>query len=254
VITTFTSRFVSITVTDSTMKALCRLTFLLFLFVFLGCATDDDSPGISILSSNFDFSQDIQGWNYGFAEYPAGPDDSTYYELKFGYGTDPAGAKAIMLSGNNRNSTLFMFLKRKVSDLTPNTIYTLTFNVTFIPNGATEGLTATQIASEDNVFLKVGATAIEPKAVIDRDRFVMNIDKGVLDESGNDMVTVGDIHSPSGPAMPITKTNSTYTDFPLRVKSNSKGELWLIVGTDSGATGKTTLFYSKVFVTLSATK
>jgi hypothetical protein len=82
--------------------------------------------------------------------------------------------------------------------------------------------------------------------------YVMNIDKGLADESGNDMVTVGNIQSPSGTGTPTTKSNSNYTDFPFRVKSNSKGEIWLIVGTDSGSTGLTTLYYSKVYVTLSA--
>lgn len=233
------------------MNALCRSTFVALLFV-CGCAVDDDSAGISISSSNFDFSQEPHGWNYGFAEYPTGPNDSSYYELKSGYVTDPYGLKSIMVSGNNRSNALFMFVKRKVDGLNPNTVYTLTFNVTFTPNANTQGFLTTQIASEDKVFLKVGATALEPKAVIDGSLYVMNIDKGTLDESGNDMVTIGSINPPAGPGSQVTKTNATYADSPFRVKSNSKGELWLIVGTDSGSTGTTTLYYSKISVTFSA--
>jgi hypothetical protein len=80
----------------------------------------------------------------------------------------------------------------------------------------------------------------------------MNIDKGSLNESGNDMIAIGNIATPSGSYTQITRTNSTNLNSPFRVKSNSRGEIWLIVGTDSGSSGKTTLYYSKINLTLSA--
>jgi hypothetical protein len=230
------------------MKAMCRLTFFAILMILVSCDANQDTAGISIFSSNFDFSQDSHGWDHGFAEYPTGPDDSTYYELKYAYVAEPAGTNSIMLSGNNRDSELFMYVKRKLDGLSPNTVYTLTFNVSLYSN-ATQGLVGS-VAPGENVFLKVGATTIEPKSVIDGNRFVMNIDKGAQSESGNDMVTIGNILSPSGTSQ-ITRTNSSYIDSPVRVKSNSRGEIWLIVGTDSGAQGTTTLYYTKIYITLS---
>ncbi|HEY0742816.1 MAG TPA: hypothetical protein VGD40_15205 [Chryseosolibacter sp.] len=209
--------------------------------------SESESPGISIFTQNFDFTDDQHGWQHGFAEYPAGPTDSTYYELKYGYVPEPTGTNSIMLSGNNRADALFMYIKRKLGGLSPNTEYILTFNVTFFPNPEED-----LVASTQNVFVKAGATALEPKSVIDRDRFVMNIDKGVSSESGDDMIALGDITTPSGTYAQVTRTNSTYNNPPFKVRSNSRGEIWLIVGTDSGATGKTTLYYSKIFVTLSA--
>ncbi len=230
------------------MKAMGRLPILAFLLVFAGCMSDADTSGITIFSQNFDFSADQHDWQHGFSEYPAGPDDSTFYELKYGYVVEPTGTtKSIMLSGNNRSTNLFMYLKRKLDGLAPNTLYTLTFNVSLFSDAD-----ATLVAPTDNVFLKVGATGIEPKSVIDKDRYVMNIDKGVQSESGDDMITIGNVATPTGTYSQITRTNSANLNSPFEVKTNSRGEIWLIVGTDSGATGKTTLYYSKIFVTLSA--
>jgi hypothetical protein len=246
VLTTFNGRFVSIYLI--VMKALCRLSFFAVLTVLSGCMSDADSPAISIFSQNFDFSAEQHGWQHGFAEYP--PKDSTAYELKYAYVVEPTGTNSIMLSGNNRSTNLFMYLKRKLDGLTPNTTYTLTFNVSLFSNGEA-GLVGTSAPSE-SVYLKVGATGIEPKSVIDRTQFVMNIDKGDAGESGDDMITIGNVSTPSGVYSQITRTNSTNMDAPFQVKSNSRGEIWLIVGTDSGSTGITTLYYSKVYVTLSS--
>lgn len=212
---------------------------------------DHDSAGISIFSENFDFSQGQHGWQHGFAEYPTGPNDSVYYELKYAYQLEPGGSKSIMLSGNNRSTELFMYLKRKLDGLSPNTVYTLTFNVSLFADAQQQGLVE-EIAAGENVYLKVGATSIEPKSLIDRDRFIMNIDKGSLHESGNDMIAIGNLSSATNTYMQITRTNSANIDSPFRVKSNSRGEIWLIVGTDSGSSGKTTLYYTKVNLTLSS--
>ena len=225
---------------------MCRLSFLAILMVFAGCASDSDSAAISIFSQNFDFTADLHGWQHGFSEYP--PQDSAAYELRYAYVVEPTGTNSVMLSGNNRSTNLFMYLKRKLDGLRPNTVYTLTFNVSLFSNG--QLLTG---AVPENVYLKVGATGIEPKSVIDRTQYVMNIDKGIQGESGDDMITIGNVATPSGNYSQITRTNSTNADAPFQVKSNSRGEIWLIVGTDSGSTGTTTLYYSKVYVTLSST-
>jgi hypothetical protein len=233
---------------ESFMKAMLRLLFIAVFCALAGCANDSDSLGISIFSQNFDFSQEQHGWQHGFAQYPAGPDDSVYYELKYAYQSEPGGSKSIMLSGNNRSTELFMYLKRKLEGLSPNTVYTLTFNVSLFADAQQ----VSTVAAGESVFLKVGATGIEPKSLIDRDRFIMNIDKGDLNESGDDMISIGDLSTPAGTYTQITRTNSSNTNSPFEVKSNSRGEIWLIVGTDSGASGKTTLYYSKIYLTLSS--
>jgi hypothetical protein len=50
----------------------------------------------------------------------------------------------------------------------------------------------------------------------------------------------------------ITRTNAD-SYVPFVATSNNAGELWLIVGTDSGYTGITTIYYTNVSVVFSAT-
>ena len=40
------------------------------------------------------------------------------------------------------------------------------------------------------------------------------------------------------------------TEAPIEVKSNDSGELWLIIGTDSGFESTTTIYYNRIKVTV----
>jgi hypothetical protein len=234
------------------MKAKCGLFFIIFL-TFSACNLEDGDPGITIFSDTFNFDEDQHGFAGGFSEYPAGPYDSSFYELQFAYTREPGGAKALMLSGINHSDDLFMFLKKKLTGLEPNTDYTITFNIEFASD-AEEGMVGVGGAPGESVFLKVGATAIEPKSVIERGRYIMNIDKGQQGEDGIDMVVIGNVAVPAGSDgyAKVVRTNASSTERPLEVKSTKDGELWITVGTDSGFEGKTTLFYTAISVVLSA--
>jgi hypothetical protein len=48
----------------------------------------------------------------------------------------------------------------------------------------------------------------------------------------------------------ITRSNSSANQ-PMIVRSNSKGELWLVIGTDSDYEGLTSIYYTGVNVVLS---
>jgi hypothetical protein len=146
-----------------------------------------------------------------------------------------------------------MFMKKKITGLRPNTDFTLTFEVAFSSN-AKQGMVGPAGAPGENVYLKVGATSFEPKPVIDNRMYVMNIDKGELSQGGSDMIPVGNVAVPSTTDgyVNVTRTNTTYNGSPFEVRSNNEGEVWLIVGTDSGYEGITTLFYTSVYVALSS--
>jgi len=93
---------------------------------------------------------------------------------------------------------------------------------------------------------------MEPKPVIDKSQYVLNIDKGDRSNAGESCVTLGDIALPDYTAeyALITRTNSGSTS-PFVARTNSKGELWLIVGTDSSFKGLTTVYYTRVNVIFS---
>lgn len=236
------------------MKVLCSLLFISYLLTAISCVTDKEKPGLYIFSNTFDFDKDQHGFLTGFSDYPAELRDTAFYKLKSAYTIEPGGQKAIMLSGNNYSDDLFMYLKKKLTGLQPATDYTIIFNVEFASD-AKAGNVGAGGSPGESVFLKAGATGIEPKSVIESGNYVMNIDKGNQAGSGSDMITIGNVAVPATAEgyTKIVRTNSSFTDNPLKVRSNESGELWLIVGTDSGFEGTTTIYYTSISVVLSAT-
>ena len=234
------------------MKACCKVCSLIFLVLFSACQADEGDPAAFLISStDFDFTKGIQGWEPGFADYPAGPDDSTLYQLEFAY-TDEVpesilSKKSFMLSGLNLNRDLFMYLKKKVGGLKPETEYTITFTVELASN------LDPALTSSGSVFLKAGATSREPKTVIDAGEYVLNIDKGDNGTAGGDVVILGDIAAPTGSiGYAVVTRNNTMANSRYVAKTDANGNLWLIVGTDSSLEGVTKLFYTRINVILSA--
>ena len=237
------------------MKIVRGLFLAVFLSLLSSCALESGDAGLYIFSFEYDFSESTHDWVAGFSDYPAGPDDSAFFELKHAYTGCPTGSgKSIMLSGNNHSDDLFMFIKKRITGLKPSSDYTLTFEVELASN-APHGVSGANGAPGENVFLKVGASGMEPKSVIEENKFAMNIDKGNQGEGGDDMIPIGDIATldSSGAYTIINRSNLASSNAqPLIGRTNSKGELWFIVGTDSGFEGVTTLYYTAIYVVLSA--
>lgn len=217
-----------------------------------GCSMDD-SMGFLISADASDFSVGLEGWTGDFADYPTGADDSAFYELRFEYSSLPSNLgssqKAILLSGNNHSDDLFMFIKKKVTGLRPNTEYIMVFEVEFASN-AEKNSVGIGGAPGEGVYVKAGASSTEPRKIIEGDFYRLNIDKGNQSFGGKDMVVIGNIAVDSQEYNLTTRSNSNQGG-QFIARSNSAGELWLIVGTDSGFEGTTTLYYTKVNVVFS---
>ena len=236
------------------MKTCGKLIFSIVLAGLFGCEPSSDSSGIIVFSYTFDFSKSQDSWEADFTDFPATADASSY-ELEVAYTDLPAnlGArKAIMLSGNNYSDDLFMFMKRKITDLTPNTDYTLVFEVELASN-APAGSVGIGGSPGESVFLKAGASGMEPKKIIEDNQYALNVDKGNQSVSGEMAFVLGNIAVPYGTKdyALITRSSAGNAN-PFIARSNSKGEIWLIVGTESGFEGKTTLYYTRVNVIFSA--
>jgi hypothetical protein len=233
-------------------KVWYRLIFVAFLFGIASCNFKEDTQGIYLFSYGFDFSESDHGWQHGFSDYPADK-DSTANNLKYDYTNQPGSEKALMLSGYNYRDRLFMFVKKELTDLKPDTEYTITFDVQLSTSSKAAGSNPPGIANGENISLKVGAMGIEPRSRVVQGNVIMNIDKGDLTEDGTDMIFIGNILAPESESEYsfISRTNSTSKESPLLVRTNSNGNLWLIVGTESGATGSTTVFYNRINIALS---
>ena len=226
-------------------------------FITLGGCSIDDEPSASIFTASFDFAESLDNWQADFADLPAGADDSIFYELRYDYTNLPqnlGGKKALMLSGNNHSDDLFMFIKRKISGLAPNTTYTLVFEVELASN-ATQGSIGAGGSPGGSVFLKAGASKTEPAKMVENGQYVLNIDKGNQSTSGQNAIVLGDIAIPGNTAgySLISRSNVASSYGPLfMAQTNSDGEIWLIVGTDSGFEGITTLYYTEINIVFSA--
>lgn len=235
----------------------CRSTLFILLLVLCGCSFSDDEPSMAVFTASFDFSKSQDGWEADFADLPPSKEDSLFYELKFSYTNLPehlGAKKSIMLSGNNHSDDLFMFIKRKVSGLIPNTTYRLVFEVELASN-APKGSVGAGGSPGESVFLKAGASGIEPVKMVKSEQVVLNIDKGNQSTSGTDAITLGDIAIP-GTATDyaiISRSNaSSSSSSPVfMAQSNNAGEMWLLIGTDSGFEGTTTVYYTMVNIVFS---
>ena len=103
-----------------------------------------------------------------------------------------------------------------------------------------------------SVWIKAGAVQNEPVTEqVDNAGVMyhrMTIDKGGQSQGGNDMHVLGDFSNETEHDQYTLKTVTSET--PIAVTTDSNGRLWLIVGTDSGFEGNTTIYYNTINVRL----
>ncbi|HLT73130.1 MAG TPA: hypothetical protein VKZ75_10780 [Cyclobacteriaceae bacterium] len=213
---------------------------------FAGCEIGPDSHDLLIVSQFYDFADSDHGWKGDFSDYPVG--DSIAYGLCVRHDLLPANlgdGKGLMISGTNYSDDLFMFIKKRVTGLIPSQEYQVGFQIKFASN-APQGSVGIGGSPGESVYLKAGASAVEPVKVSKNGYYQMNIDKGNQLSGGQNMVLIGNIasHSNSFDYSFVERNNGA----SFTATSDANGELWLIVGTDSGFEGTTTLYYTGISV------
>ena len=203
--------------------------------LFAGCGGGSSMPDQTTFT--FDFGQGAQGWTTGFSDYPVGQEQ--LFQLDSGLRNLPPpldqNRTGIFLSGNNHSDDLFMFLTGRLTGLKPDQRYSLQVLVEFATNAAS-GCVGVGGSPGDSVFVKVGASPIEPQAQAAAGHYTMNLDKGNQATGGSDAIVVGNI------ANGLTDcANPVYTLKTLQnkqgaftAKTDSQGTIWAMVGTDSG--------------------
>jgi hypothetical protein len=205
------------------------------------------------ISLRFSFAADAQEWIAGFADYPVGEEE--FFELKSGIEPMPPDLKlpgnGFMLHGNNHSDDLFMFLKRRLGPaegLVPGAEYRFRFLLVFASN-APSGAVGIGGAPGESVFLKAGASTIEPRPVPVNDFYVMNVDKGNQGQGGPAASIVGNIaNGRSADEPPRYVLLRKEHEHPYNIRTDERGELWLLIGTDSGFEGPTRLYYREFLV------
>ena len=203
---------------------------------------------------NFTFETDNEGWLVDYADYPvsSASDSISFYELLNSHSALPLsiipGQYGIKIRGNNHSDDLFMFLKKKITGLNPNTTYKVNYNIDIASNAPTNAAGVGGSPGE-GVVVKAGATIIEPRKVVNAGTYRMNIDKANQDLPGPDMDTVGNIGVDDTTTVYhlIHRNNTTH---PFQVTTDATGELWLVIGTESGYEAVTELYYANINVRL----
>ena len=220
------------------------LSSFLILILLSGCVPEAEQA-FSIFSVSYDFSEGTAGWTADYTGYPVADVDNTddYYQWSAEKAATPeylGSGMSLKLTCENKTGDLLMFIKKKVSGLIPNTQYRLVFGVNVISNAG----------GGDGVFIKAGASSIEPLKVIVDDRYTLN-----LDQVGDEVIVLGEFATPyaEGDYTPVYVNNVT-SPHPIKVSTNADGELWLIVGTCSSYIGTNTVYYRAIEVIFSASK
>ena len=223
----------------------------------------DPQPPVMEIRVSYDFRNGVQGWEAGFADYP--PGEEQFYQLESGTrdlppGVEPRGT-GLYVAGNNHSDDLFMFLKHKLGSaegIQPNTMYRLTFKIVFASNAPSE-CTGIGGAPGESVILKAGGSDIEPKSEVKDGTYRLNVDKGEQSGGGPAGEVISNIANGT-PCDQAAASNYPYVSLTkehkgkVAVKSNASGELWLLVGTDSGFEGVTALYYQRIEVQLVAVR
>lgn len=230
----------------STLLLVAALTSNLLTFTACQQESTPLQPGLPYQSS---FQRDNDGWVAEITDY--GTAQSDIMEFKSAHQGLPAPLdatrKSILIESMNRSDDAFMFLKRRVTGLTPNTDYSLIFDIELASKYPANSI-GIGGSPGSSVFLKAGASAIEPVKILKDGFYTINIDKGAQNNEGANAILLGNISSGSetDDYALISRSN---IDKPFIARSSDKGELWLLVGTDSGFEGLTTLYYSRINVT-----
>jgi len=232
------------------MRFTKRTTFFLMVFAVLlvGCSAKYEQT----YRFNYTFDKDQEGWVTGFADLPADYDPDLF-ELDSGWSELPSGLEgsAIYLSGHNRSDDLFMYLQQHITGLKPETTYQVDFSIHLASN-TPEGMMGIGGSPGESVYIKAGAVNREPELVTDDiDWLRLNIDKGNQATAGEDMINLGTIANPNidlgtftGEEYALMNLNNQMISFT--VTSDKDGSIWVIIGSDSGFEGATTLYYDAI--------
>ncbi|QJR80162.1 hypothetical protein CA267_004910 [Alteromonas pelagimontana] len=231
---------------------LSKPLFALSVFTLYGCNSDDISLPLAPDTVNVtaDFESTDNGWIPGFSDFPAG-EDNDHYEMQSDLEALPTDEKkhGLNLSAYNRSDDLFMYIKKEIKGLEPSTRYTATIELDLVSNAAL-GCFGVGGAPGEAVTVKFGFGEEEPK----QSDYYMNIDIGSQSNAGANTVVLGNVGIEGLDCLGEefgAKTLKSTTENTLDFTTNVDGTIWLLIGTDSGYEGYTSVYYDDVHIVLS---
>jgi hypothetical protein len=243
--------------------AMFRSYFIVLAYLCTHVIVVSAQPASTTISKSFDFRNGALGWQAGFADYPPATNQNGSYELNAEIRNLPAelgvNGTGFYFHSSNHSDDLFMFLKRRLDQndgIVAGQTYQVTFTLVFASNAQSRCFGPG--SPGESVYLKAGASPAEPKELLDTSPLLawlrMNVDKSNQQLGGIAASVAGNIAN----GQPCNSLNPPYVSIQRThqhtalVNANSQGELWLLVGTDSGYEGVTALYYQRIDVSLTA--
>ena len=228
---------------------LAALTLLSGLLI--GGCSGTQPPPAGALTFTFDFSRGTQGFVAGFADYP--PEHADIYELTSDYRILPPPLEprsALYISGVNRSDDLFMFFKGPIDGLARGARYDVTVSLE-IATSVPAGCFGVGGAPGESVWIKAGATAVEPLAVRDGSYLRMNVDIGNQSNGGTQAVVLGNVANSRSCEQPRQWELKSFQarSTPLPISTAADGRAWVLFGVDSGFEARTEIFFTQASVT-----
>ncbi|MCF0057290.1 hypothetical protein [Dyadobacter sp. CY356] len=217
-----------------------------------GCNDSDNGSNLvleKVVTSDFELNTD--DWTAALSEYSTETDTSSV-EFRSGRTTLPTPLDTktygYMLQSHNRSDDMFMYLKKKITGLRANSAYNVTFEIDLATDNSSGGF-GTGGSPGSSVYLKAGASAVEPVTNLVSGFYTFNLDKGIQSESGKDLINIGNAaNGLETDTYAIVKRDNLTK--PVTVTADANGAIWVCVGTDSGFEGLTRLYYDKIKVSV----
>lgn len=230
-----------------------RLLLIALMFTLFNCSNDIFEPlPVQDINFEFDFSSS-EDWIIEYADYPNW--ENEIYQLGHSYDPLPDslddGTSSLMITGNNHSGDLFMYAMKRVSGLSPEATYEISFELDFASNAPLdcEGVGGSPGSS---VFIKAGATTSRPTIISDETEWYrFKYDKGNQATEGADAINLGLYgNTNTCPDSSFVMINQKTTTQTLKVTTDRSGKFWIFIGTDSGFEAKTTIYYSNLKIAL----
>lgn len=196
-----------------------------------------------------DFNADHHDFSALFSDYPQGQEG--FFELASSYQQLPTPYEdkhGYRLYGSNRSDDLFMGLYGKIDNLKPAKRYNLSFKATIVTN-IQSNCAGIGGPPGESVYIKVATHSEQPKNSLKDGMYRLNWDVGTQGERGEHSQVVGDISNGidcMAENRYIAKEMSSEASIP--VMANDNGDVWIMVGSDSGFEGPSELFISHISV------
>jgi hypothetical protein len=211
-----------------------------------GSSNPPPAPPRPVVERTFDFAQGGGGWLAGYADYnPSTAPTDVISDIRalpapfsgFGYYN----------AGTNLSDDLFLYVKTKIGGLGAGTRYRLSATVEFLTD-VPSGCVGAGGAPGESVWISVATSTSEPQTQFNGLDYRVNIERGNQSQGGRDAAVIGNITSTvqdCGPRRWETKSLSVPTPSPLTVQADDRGDVWFLVGMDSGFEGFSRIYYQR---------